>query len=64
MAETLDDPALYYGWLAGIYERSRNYGRALEALRRALQFSPNNLDLKSEIQRLAQYADPEIDRQP
>jgi len=62
MAETLDDPAGYYGRLASFYEQSRNYGRALQAYQRALLFLPDNLELMSEIERLAQYADPEIGR--
>ena len=41
MAETLDDPAGYYIRLAESYSQGRNYGHALQANQRALDFPQN-----------------------
>lgn len=54
MAETLDDPAAYYARLGEAYERERNYQRALEAYRRALDFAPGRADLLEGVERVKQ----------
>ncbi len=41
MAETLDNPADYYVRIAQFYIRNRDYARALDAYRTALEFTPS-----------------------
>jgi hypothetical protein len=59
MKETFDDPVGYYMRLAESYLRGRNYSRALESFERALQFSPEDPELESEIRWLMQRIDAE-----
>ncbi|WP_229253909.1 tetratricopeptide repeat protein [Dyadobacter sp. NIV53] len=42
------DPSVFYG-LAQLYRADNNYDKAIEALNKGLEKSPNNKDLKSEV---------------
>lgn len=42
------DPSVFYG-LAQLYRADNNFDKAIEALNRGLEKSPNNKDLKSEV---------------